>query len=283
MQRAIELAPGNPNHYIAMSDLEKQLDNLPVALDWLRQATQVDREDHEIAAMLARDLYQLRLPEEGDYWLARVQILAPGSGLARSLEVDRAVARGDEEQVIALASKIIADQVEDRKSAYRDSVFRYIDTMLQDGRAKEAYDFLVNVRPEITQYDQIPLDMKGLVTQWASIGAMSGFETFENRQTAWDAFTDRLDELGFPWKLTVESIWKLTPISGGSTWDYLMHGEVEPVSSDLCLHRKPLYALFAPVYEDQRVATRLIERAERFAELREDVRANLQRPEWNEP
>jgi TolB-like protein len=288
LQRTIELAPGNPNNYIAMGDLEREFDNLPGALDWIHQATLVDPEDHEIAAMLAKDLYYLGLPEEGDYWLTRVQVLAPGSGLARSIEVDRAVARGDDEQVISLASAVIADQVEDRQNAYSNSLFHYIDTMMRDGRAEEAYDFLVSVRPEITQYDQIPSDANGLTTQWASIGAMSGFETFENRRAAWNQMTGRLDELGYPWKKT--------PKSGNYTWDYLINGEVEkaidhaleyelkiPVSKNLSLHRKPFYALFAPVYEDQRVATRLIERAERFAELREDVRSMLQQPEWTHP
>jgi TolB-like protein/tetratricopeptide (TPR) repeat protein len=288
MQRTLELVPDNPNNYIAMSDLEKEFDNLPSALDWLRQATLVDREDHEIAAKLARNLYHLRLPEEGDYWLARVQVLAPGSGLARSLEVDRAVAREDKEQVIELASAVIAGQVDDRQNAYSDSLYHYIDTMMRDDRAKEAYDFLASVRPEITQYDQVPSDFIGLSTQWASIAVMSGFETFENRKAAWNEFTGRLDELGFPWKKV--------PESGNYTWNYVINGEVEqavdhvlsheltePVSKNPGLHRKPLYALFAPVYEDQRVAAKLIERGKRFAELREDVRTMLQKPEWNNP
>jgi tetratricopeptide (TPR) repeat protein len=285
LQRTLELAPDNPNSYVAMSELEKEVDNLPAALNWLRQASLVDREDHELAAILAQDLYHLGLQEEGDYWLARVQALAPGSGLARSLAVDRAVAREDTEQVIALASAVIADQVEDRQGAFGDSMFHYVNTMAQNGRASEAYDFLASVRPEITEYDQVPADKQGLITQWASIGTMSGFETFENRKAAWNQFTRSLDELGFPWKKAASSY--------NYTWDYLINGDVEqavdhyleyelaePVAKDLNRHRKPLYAMFAPVYEDPRVAAKLIERAERFAEVREDVRTMLQRPEW---
>jgi TolB-like protein len=288
LRRALELAPDNPNTYLAMSGLEKEFDNLPAALDWMREASLVDREDHEIAAMIARDLYRLGLPEEGDYWLARVQALAPASGVARSLEVDRAAAREDSQQVIALASAVIADQVEDRQSAYSDSLFRYVDTMTKEGKASEAYDFLVSVRPEITQYDQIPSDMRGLVTQWASIGVMSGFETFEHRKEAWQQFTGGLDELGFPWKKNKKS--------GNHTWDQLIMGNVEqavdhfleyelaqPVAKNLTRHRKPFYAMFAPVYEDPRVAAKLVERAERFAEVREDVQAMLQGPKWNNP
>jgi TolB-like protein len=288
LQRGLELAPENPNIYGTMADVEYESDNLTAALDWMRRASLVDRQDHEIAAQIARDLYRLRLPEEGDYWLARTQVLAPGSGLTRSLEVERAAARDDPQQVIALASSLIADQVEDRQNAFSGSMFLYIDTMLQAGRARDAYDFLVSVRPEITQYDKIASDQQGLVMQWASIAAMSGFESFENRQAAWNRFTGSLDAQGFPWKKG--------PSDGNYTWDYLMNGEVEqaidhyleyelnePLARNLDRHRKRIYPLFAPVFDDPRVASRLLADAERFSEVREEVREMLRQPEWNNP
>jgi hypothetical protein len=37
------------------------------------------------------------------------------------------------------------------------------------------------------------------------------------------------------------------------------------------------------VYEDPRVAAKLIEDAKRYAEVREEVREMLQRPEWSNP
>ena len=288
LQRSLELAPDNPNGYATMTELEKAADNLPAALDWMRQASLIDRQDHELAANIAWDLYRLRLTEEGDYWLARVQALAPGSGVARSLEVERAVARDDMQQVIALASAMIADQVENRQNAFGETMLHYIDTMLRNGRAQEAYDFLVSVRPEITSYDQIPADIQGLIMQWASIVVMSGFESFENRKEAWDRFTGQLEAQGFPWKND--------PADENYTWDYLMNGEVdkavdhyleyeltEPLANNLDRHQKVHYAVFGPLYEDPRVAAKLAEEAERFAEVREEVRAMLQRPEWNNP
>ena len=288
LQRSLELAPDNPNGYSTMTEVEKAADNLPAALDWMRQASLIDRQDHELAANIAWDLYRLRLTEEGDYWLARVQALAPGSGVARSLEVERAAARDDMQQVIALASAMIADQVEDRQGAFGETMFHYIEKMLRNGQAQEAYDFLVSVRPEITSYDQIPADIQGLIMQWASIVVMSGFESFENRKEAWDRFTGQLEAQGFPWKND--------PADENYTWDYLMNGEVdkavdhyleyeltEPLANNLDRHQKVHYAVFGPLYEDPRVAAKLAEEAERFAEVREEVRAMLQRPEWNNP
>ena len=283
--RAIELAPDNPNTYGTMADLEAELDNLPGTLDYMRQAIQVDPQDHELAGAMARDLYRLRLPEEGDYWLSRVQALAPGSGMARSLEVGRAAARGETEQAIELASAVITEQFDDRQGAFGAVVFYYADTMLREGRAEEAYDFLVSVRPEITQYDQITQGLPGLLIQWASLGLMAGFETLENRQAAWNQFRDAMDTVGVPWNTD--------PSSGNITWDFLMRGDAEqavdhfleyelnePLAKNLDRHRKNFYALYGPVYEDPRVAAKLIEDAERYAELREEVREMLRQPEW---
>ena len=144
------------------------------------------------------------------------------------------------------------------------------------------------MRPEITRFDEIAPGTQGLDMQWAAIGLMSGFESFENRKTAWNQFTGRLDALGIPWKDD--------PTDGSQVWDFMMNGEVEqatdyylehyltaPLAWNLDRHRKRHYQVFAPMYEDLRVAAALIEDAERFAKVREEVRAMLQRPEWNNP
>jgi TolB-like protein/Tfp pilus assembly protein PilF len=288
LMRALELAPDNPNVYGTMAELELAEDNLPAVLDWTRQASQVDRQDHELAFQIARDFYQLELEEEGDYWLARVQALAPGSALDRSLQVERAAARGDSGQVIAIASAMIRDQVEERQGAFGAALYLYADAMLAEGRAREAHDFLVSVRPEISDYDQITGGFQGLSMQWAAIGLMSGFDSFENRRSAWNRFTAAMDRRGFPWRedRSGENI----------TWDLLMNGQLEqaienyleielrrPLADNLDRHRKRHYAMYAPIYEDPRVAAALNEEAERFVRLREDVRAMLQRPEWENP
>ena len=39
-----------------------EIGDLPARLDWSRKAVEVDPEDHELAAQLAIDLYELGLP-----------------------------------------------------------------------------------------------------------------------------------------------------------------------------------------------------------------------------
>jgi len=286
LQRSLELAPDNPNIYGTLAEVELAADNLPAALDWTRQATEKDPQDHELAWHIARYLYGLRLAEEADYWAARVKALAPESSLARLLEVERAVAVGDTEQVIARSAAMIADQVDLRHGAFEEAAGHYADAMLRAGRAREGYEFLVGLRPEIADYGTMPADVQGIFMQWASLDLMSSFESFENRRKAWIRFDEALEINGFPGKYD--------PTDEYHTWDLVMRGDIEqavehylqydviePLSQNLHRVDKQFAATLGPVYDDPRVAARLAEDAERFEQLREEVRAMLRRPEWN--
>ena len=48
----MELAPDNPNIYGQLSYMEKDDNNLVASLNWMRQASEVDPQDHELAAKL---------------------------------------------------------------------------------------------------------------------------------------------------------------------------------------------------------------------------------------
>jgi len=286
LQRSLELAPDNPNTYGTLGEIELAADNLPASLDWTRRATEKDPQDHEIASHIARDLYGLGLVEEGDAWAARVRALAPASGLARLLGVERAAAQGNLEQVITLSGAMIADQVDERHGAFEEATAHYADGMLSAGRAREGYDFLVSLRPEIADYGTVPPDVQGIFMQWASLDLMSGFETFENRRDAWIRFDQALEANGFPGKYD--------PADEYHTWDHVMRGRIDqaiehylryelarPLSQDLHRVNKPFAATLGPVYNDTRVAAKLAEDRERYEQLRAEVRAMLQRPEWD--
>jgi TolB-like protein/cytochrome c-type biogenesis protein CcmH/NrfG len=285
LERSLELAPDNPNSYGSMSDLERELDNLPGALEWTRRAVEVDPQDHEYVSNIAADLFLLRLPEAGAYWLDRLQALVPDSGLARLLEVDRAAALGETDQVIARSAAMIGDQVDTRHGAFGLALIYYTDAMLKTGQAREGYDFLVGVRPEITDFDRLPADHQGLLMQRAAIELMTGFETFENRKAAWSRHVAALEGT---------AAYKHDPSEAFHTEHHVMMGNHEqavehflrydmkvPLSQNLDRAHKRLYAVFAPVYEDPRVIPVLARDAARYAELREEVVAMLQRSEWN--
>ncbi len=284
LQRAQQLAPENPNYYSDLAELERNSNNLLAALDWRLKATEVDPQDHELANHIAVDLYALELPEEGDRWFARVKALVPDSPTQLNLELERAMARKEFETAIALAERAISAQMPDRRGSFANPLFTYAGLMLDNGRAQEAYDFLVSVRPEIADYSAIPVGLEGLMMQMASVRLMTGFKSFEERKQAWLQIVAHWDTLGFPWR---------DPRNSNLMDNYIMTGDIpaavesylfrlnQPMARNLQRHKRIDETFYAPLYENPDVAARLAQLDTEFAELREQVAEMLQEPEWN--
>jgi tetratricopeptide (TPR) repeat protein len=286
IDKARQLAPDNPNHYNLLSELEKENNNLPAALDWTRQAIEVDPQDHELAAVLAQDLYGLQLSEEGDRWYARVKALAPDSPVARRVELNQALARKEYQQAQILAGSMVSDQIENRHGSFYVAAWVYSDLMLKADAAREGHDFLVSIRPEIIDYSVLPADVQGRVMQSFTIILMAGFEPFEIRQQAWLQYAAARDASGLPWR---------RPESINNTWDAINTGKIEaavdhflkyelerPMATGMFRHKRYFAPFYADVYADPRVAARLAEKDAEFAQLRETVSELMLEPEWTQ-
>ena len=286
LQRAQQLAPENPNSYSDLARLEDASNNLLASLNWRRQATEVDPQDHELATEIAEILYQLELPEEGDRWYARVRALAPGSPLQRKLEVRRAVARKEYDQAVTLAEKVISAQVDDRRGAFGYPLATYAQLMLQSGRAREAYDFLVSVRPDITNYAVLPDDIQGLSMQYPSIRLMTGFESFETRKQAWQQLIANFDARGFPWRDSSRNAlvdnYVITGDSQAAIDELLNVRLARPMAIDPDRHKRLDSVFYAAVYDDPAVAARVAQLDKEFARLRDQASDLMQEPEWNQ-
>lgn len=285
LQRAQQLAPEKPNIYSSLANLEKDRNNLVAALNWQRKATEVDPQDHELADRIAIDLYDLNLHEEGDRWLARVAALVPDSATQINLEIERAKARKDYDLAIALAEEVIIAQEPERNGSFANPLFTYADLMLDSGKAKQAYDFLVSFRPEIVDYSVLPIGVEGVMMQMATVKLMTGFESPEVREAAWLQLTSHWDELGFPWR---------DPKNGQLMDNYIITGDIpaavesylfrlnRPMATNPSRHKRNEKVFRAAVYADPVVATRLSELDEEFDKLRDQVSELMQEPEWSQ-
>ena len=237
-------------------------------------------------ANVANILYMLRLPEEGDYWRQRMIALAPDSPVTRQVDLERLLAKNDKEQALIHARSMITDQIENRHGAFSDALIIHEQIMLERGKAKEAYDFLVSVRPEIVNYDALPKDMNGLNMQWSSNGLMSRFAPYEEHQEAWKAMAAAADATGFPWR---------NPKNPDYLWILVFEGDIEGAANFILetLLANPLTAnldnalsvealLFPEVFADPRIQARMTEIRQEYESLRQQVRAMLASPEWNE-
>jgi len=284
--RAIELDPRLAGSYTRLSRLAREENDIRGRLDWLRQATEADPQDHELAALLAEELYDLKLPEEGDRWAARVNALAPESDVARRVELLRALARNEPQRVIGLAEDMIADQVSMRGDSFATAAFVYAEEMSRMGRFEEGYEFLMGVRPELADYEQMPSDVQGLIMQWNGVILMTGFRTFEERQAAWLALTANMNATGFPWREIDPDNRVQDLIFRGQLEEAIRVALEEDLSRPLAIGTWRLDAyrtpLFADVVQDPAVAARLAELDREFNAMREGVLTMLEQPEWAE-
>jgi len=282
-QKAQKIAPENPGVYDRLARIEEHNNNLAGSLEWRRQAIEVDPQDHELAANLAKILYELELPEEGDQWYARVTALAPGSAVAKHVEIHRLLARQDNQQALALCKSMLVEQVENRGGAFSEALFTFERLMVAQGKNAEAYDFLLSINPDIANFEQLPKDFKGLMMQMSAI-TLLGFT-----DAGKDAFMNMLanfDKAGFPWSEPDSFGYMINQIYTGDIEgainSFLEHKLSEPLATDLRAHTPRNLSLMADVYADPRVAKRMTEREEEFSQLRVQIRELMLHPEWSQ-
>ena len=282
--KAIELDPLNPNHYSRMAANSGDLGDVRGIFEWRLKNIKADPQDHEVAGHMAREFYEWGLPEEGDRWMERVRALAPNSDILQRLQIDRAFSRGDDDDLIAVAQKMIAAPASMRQGAFPTALYSYRHHMSKAGRYQEAYDFLADLRPEIRSFDRLPGDIHGTLMQWVSIELMSGFKSKQERNAAWQAFARNLRAQG--------SWWFENPSE--QAIDFLFSGEldaaIEKAAEDLAqpLASWPIRGetwdepVWAPITSDPQIAARLSEMKREKQQAREQINEMLQGPEWNE-
>ncbi len=284
-QKAVQLEPNNPNYYGRLSELAAQQGDLVGKLNWMRKAAEVDPQDHELPFHLARDLYSLQLPEEGDRWARKVAALAPNSAVARATELHRALGRENWPEALQLARAMIDDNVGLRRGAYADAAWVYCNLMMAGGRAREAYDYLVSLDPTIVDFSVLPVEERSDILQFMAQYLMRGFASRAEVLAAWELMVNSLDEAGLPWRNN----------EGDLMWDAILRGNHDEAARILLEKEwsKPLAVSLertefletrdiAELLDRPEVAARLAEMDAEFRMAQEQVRQLLQTPEWNQ-
>jgi TolB-like protein/thioredoxin-like negative regulator of GroEL len=284
--KANELDPRNPNYYGDLSRVSAQLGDLRGKLSYYRKASEVDPEDHELAAFLAEELYQLRLPEEGDRWARKVAVLAPGSDVARRIELLRAEALGDDKNTLEVAISMLEDEVGDRGGAFGSALNMFTELMSKNGRSAEAIDFLQTRQPDLLDFDKTYQRFEPMMKQWSAITLRKNYLPADQVRKDWAAFTTKLDATGIPWRERSET---------NQAWDLLMQGQADE-AAQLLLDKelsKPLASWperfrhfrgprWSELAERPAFAARLNELESEYQVARADIQQMLLEPEWSE-
>ncbi len=285
LQRALALQPDNPNIYSDIADLKAELGDLNGWFEWWRKAAEVDPQDHELAAELAQGFYDLGLLEEGNHWAAKSIALAPQSAVGRRVRMQQAYARGDLDQALLLAQSMIKDQVSIRQGSFPAALAVYREIMSKSGREREAYDFLLSVRPELEDFASFPGDYRGAIMQRHMLILMSAFKSPEETRKAWLDWASVMDQAFPRWR----------EIAINQVLDELMQGrpdEAERVAIDVYL-AKPIASnlravedLQAPVFgvitQRPELMARMSEVQKEKTKLRDGVSEMMQKPEWQQ-
>ena len=284
-QRALTLQPDDPNIYFNISDLKADLGDLNGALEWRRKAVEVDPQDHELAAELAQDFFNLGLLEDGNHWAAKSIALAPQSAVGRRVRMQQAYARVDMEQALLLAQSMINDQVSIRQGSFFAALAVYNELMSNSGREREAYDFLLSVRPELEDFTTFPGDWKGVQMQRHMILLLPAFSSPEEVRQAWLEHAAILDR-SFPrWR----------EITTNQVLNELMQGRLDeaeqlaidvhlsqPIATNLRRVERLQAPEFGAINQRPELMARMSEVQLQKARLREGVSEMMLEPEWQQ-
>ena len=281
--RAVELDPREPGAYTRLANLAAETNDLTGKLNWSRRAIEVDPQDHELAANLAYELYDLSLPEEGDRWARRVAALAPASEINDAMAVVRAAGLDEWETVAKVSAGMLERPASFRADATPIAVFGFAQAHSMLGRSQEGLATLERIEPAAVDFNTPPADLGILMMRWAA--AMLAAEALEPAQAAqiWAQHTAYMDATGIPWREDEQS----------RVIDLLMRGDLDgavkaALEQDLSrpladwttrtsLYRSPL---LADVAQDPQVAARLAELDREKQQVREQVQQLLLQPEW---
>jgi tetratricopeptide (TPR) repeat protein len=283
--RAIELAPDNPNHYSDMSELAQKTGHLARALDWNRKAIEKDPQDHELVAQMSQTLFLLGLTEEGSRWASRCYALAPQTAVCRRLQLDESRARNDSARLLELSTAMLKDDVEMRRWAFYTAIHSYADVMMEQGRAREAFDYLASLYPGIAEHEKAPANIREVVTRNTGLTLMTQFAPREEVLAAQELFIKQMQAAEVPWLDSAN--FKVSQL--------LVRGDIEQakrialneqlaedVASSLDVRYRYQGGLYRELAQQPEVAARLREREDEVAMLRSEVETMLLNPEWDQ-
>jgi hypothetical protein len=94
---------------------------------------------------------------------------------------------------------MIRDDVELRRFGFSTALFTYVDLMMKQDRAQEAFEYLVARYPDMDDFEQPPENLKPMVLRRAAVLLLSQFAPLDEFSMARDLLFKHQSEARVPW------------------------------------------------------------------------------------
>ena len=273
-ERSLELNPNQPNAYANLGDAAAGLGDFVGFIDGYFRASEVDPRDHELVALIAENLFNLGLVENGDEFLNRARAISPSSPATRRVELVRTYLMGDADTSLELSKKMLDDQVENRQGAFFLAAWTYAQLKLRNGEAQAAYDYLATVMPNVHE-PELPAPLQTVQGRDAVFGIWAAVLPQDELEAKLDAVIERSERVGFRPADTPDVRVRVLALKGqiDEAVEFgLEHLFTKPYSWYNYFRWDFKEAAFAELAEDPRVQAELIRLEQEEAQAREDVR-----------
>ena len=171
LTKSLEIEPRQPNAYMHLARVSGRTGDTVDIVRHMLKAFELDPSDQELPGELAIFLYELELIEEGDDFRNLVDAIAPTSEMSYRLALRRAIAIGDTAESVAVARRIIEEDVGERQAVFSEAVQVLMNSAAAEGNVDEMTAYLEQHAPGLFDIDTGSLPLKYRAAQIAAFDA----------------------------------------------------------------------------------------------------------------
>jgi TolB-like protein/predicted Zn-dependent protease len=287
---AIKVQPGNPMLYLRSGYLEASQNRIAQSLDFFRKAAEADLVDPFPALLVARTLNKIGMYDESNVWINVHRGRAGREGDIMNLEAWTARRRGDGETLRRIVPQALDRLLRgETKGEYSVTnlcviLIHYSFIMHEDNRSQEALDYLEKFYPGASSLTaDVALSSREMfnVHTCATMPLIKDVTERNSYEETFRKYWDDLTARGFEYERSLLDIVRkvfVRDIEFAKDIFFEHFGEDSTLLGDwgFIVH----YPWLADFREDPDVAASIAAREERLVGIRKEVRAMMDRPEW---
>ena len=285
--RQLEIAPSNAIVYYRLGVLERRRNQYANALPYMKQHALLDSNAPEPALFLGEVFNDAGLYDEADRWYERFEARNPDAELLVQRDIYRARARGDRNALKAVLDDSLERSLNgDIPPDMLGPIARfYAHLAVEDGRSQEALDYIESYYPGISDFKNFA-GSNWLVYRLQYYGVLPlSLELSDDDARILRDAAENAEKYGvqledFPeWNMEFQYL--ANGLDAGKAAFMELYSDNLSVF-DFSWQAHVEVPWLAGLRQDPEVAAVIAAREARIAEIREELRAAIEQPEWRD-